>query len=167
MMFECKGPASALLESGRRVHGADVSAEMLDVAKARLASYGERFSTEEIDAFKSVGNEPRFEATLCARVLMLFPLEDQINFLRGVSSNTKNTVVISHSLDSTYQRFRRCVKKILGHQESARYPITDKEIARLLSESGLFEIKRYRMNSLISEAVYIVAKKLNATTNSG
>lgn len=157
--------ASALLESGLHVHGADVSAEMLDVAKTRLANYGEHFSTEVTDAFKAIGSEPRFEASLCARVLMHFPLETQIEFLRGVSSRTKSIVVINHSLNSPYQRFRRWLKKLLGHQQPARYPITNREISQLLSESGLSEIKRYRMNSLVSEAVYIVAKKTPTRDN--
>ncbi len=153
--------ADALLESGLRVHGADVSSEMLDVAKARLTAYGERFTTEVMDAFKQTGAKPRFEATLCARVLMHFPLETQIGFLRGVASNTRSTVVLNHCLNSPYQRFRRWVKKLLGHQESAGYPVTYDEISRLLAESGLSEVTRYRMNALISEAVYVVAKKIN------
>lgn len=153
--------ADALLASGLRVHGADVSAEMLAVAAARLSGYGERFSTEVIDAFAPTGAEPRFDAALCARVLMHFPLETQIKFLRGVVSNTRNTIVLNHCLNSPYQRFRRWVKKLLNHQQPARYPISNNEIKRLLAESGLTEVKRYRMNPLISEAVYVVAKRIN------
>ena len=150
--------AETLLHSGRRVHGADISGEMLGVAKERLARYGARFSTEVIDAFNKSDKEAKYEATLCARVLMHFPLETQIQFLKGVVSNTKKIVVINHSLNSPYQRFRRWVKKLLGHQPPARHPVTDSEIKRLLAESGLIEVRRVRMNSLISEAVYIVAK---------
>jgi len=153
--------AEMLLESGLRVHGADISDEMLAVARERLAKFGDRFITEEIDALKQVGCEPQFDATLCARVLMHFPLETQIEFMRGVASMTRNMVVINHSLNSPYHRFRRLIKKLLGHQQSARYPITNSEIKRLLSESGLMEVGRYRINSLVSEAVYIVAKKIN------
>jgi len=152
--------AETLLESGLRVHGADISDEMLAVARKRLASHGDRFTTEVTDAFKRTGGEPLFEATLCARVLMHFPLETQIEFLRGVASMTRNFVVINHSLDSPYQRFRRRIKKLLHHQRPAHHPITNNEIKRLLSEAGLREIGRHRINSLISEAVYIVAEKI-------
>lgn len=152
--------ADALLESGLKVYGADISAEMLDVAQERLASYGSRFTTEVMDAFKLSGNEIQFEAALCARVLMHFPLETQIKFLQGVAAITQKRVVINHSLSSPYQRFRRWVKVLLGHQKSAGYPITNSEIKRLLAESGLAEVKRRRINALISEAVYIVAEKI-------
>lgn len=152
--------ADALLESGLRVHGADISAEMLDVAKERLAGYGGHFTTEVMDAFKLTGNERQFEAALCARVLMHFPLETQIKFLRGVASVTQKRIVINHSLSSPYQRFRRGIKTLLGHQKSAGYPITNSEIKRLLAESGFAEVKRRRINALISEAIYIVAEKI-------
>lgn len=152
--------AEVILESGLKVHGADISAEMLNVAKERLAEYGDRFTSEVIDAFKLTGGEHQFEATLCARVLMHFPLETQMKFLKGVASITRKKIVINHSLSSPYQRFRRWVKKLLGHQTPAGYPITDSEIVRLLAEAGFVEVKRRRINSLISEAIYIVAEKI-------
>ncbi len=151
--------ADILLESGLRVHGADISDEMLVVANERLANYGESFTTEVIDAFKLTGKEPQFEAALCARVLMHFPLKTQIQFLRGVASITRKRIVINHSLDSPYQRFRRWIKKLLGHPRSANYPISNSEIKQLLAEAGFIEVKRRRINSLISEAVYIIAER--------
>ena len=152
--------AEALLASGLRVHGTDISPEMLAVARERLAAYGERFSTEVMDAFQLTGSEGQFEAALCARVLMHFPLETQINFLRGVASLTHKRIVINHSLSSPYQRFRRWIKKILGHQMPAGYPITSAEIRRLLAEAGFVEVKRRRINALVSEAIYIVAERI-------
>jgi 2-polyprenyl-3-methyl-5-hydroxy-6-metoxy-1,4-benzoquinol methylase len=152
--------AETLLESGLRVHGADISDEMLAVARERLAHFGDRFTTEVTDALKQIGGEPQYEATLCARVLMHFPLETQIEFMRGVASMTRHRVVINHSLNSPYQRFRRWIKKLLHHQRPARHPITNSEIKRLLSEAGLVEVGRHRINSLVSEAVYIVAEKI-------
>ncbi|MBA4141437.1 MAG: methyltransferase domain-containing protein [Nitrosospira sp.] len=152
--------AETLLESGLKVHGTDISGEMLDVASERLAGYGNRFTAEVMDAFKLTGGERQFEATLCARVLMHFPLETQIKFLRGVGSLTRKRIVINHSLSSPYQRFRRGIKKLLGHQQSAGYPITNAEMQRLLAEAGFAEVERRRINSLISEAIYIVAEKI-------
>jgi ribosomal protein S21 len=71
-------------------------------------------------------------------------------------------VVINHSLDSAYQRFRRRLKRSLSHQEPARCPISDANIKHLLERAGLREVKRYRLFPLISEAVYIVAEKTQA-----
>lgn len=151
--------AEAILDTGLRVHGADISEQMLEVARGRLTKFGDRFTTEVIDAFAQAKVEPRFEATLCARVLMHFPLDEQIKFLRGVVANTRKRVVINHSFNSPYQRFRRWVKRMLKHQVPARYPITEDEIQQLLKQSGLVEVSRRRMNPFVSEAVYIVAEK--------
>ena len=91
---------------------------------------------------------------------MLFrSLDQQIQFLRGVVANTRKRVVITHCLNSPYQRFRRWVKRVLKHQVPARYPITEDEIQQLLKQSGLVEVSRRRMNPFVSEAVYIVAEK--------
>lgn len=152
--------AEPLLDAGFRVHGMDISRQMLDVAHRRLARFGDAFTTAVVDAKKiDVPDEP-FDGVLCARVLMHFDLDEQIEFLRGVAKLTRGIVVINHSLSSPYQRFRRKVKKALGHQAPARRPVTDAEIRRLLGESGLVETRRSRMNRAISEAVYVVARSV-------
>ncbi|SDZ01185.1 class I SAM-dependent methyltransferase [Nitrosomonas sp. Nm58] len=66
--------AKELLESGLRIHGADISAEMLEVAKERLFGYGGRGNTEVMDVFELTGNDQQFEAVICTRVLMHFLL---------------------------------------------------------------------------------------------
>jgi 2-polyprenyl-3-methyl-5-hydroxy-6-metoxy-1,4-benzoquinol methylase len=151
--------AEPLLTLGFRVHGMDISAEMLAVAKQRLKRFGDRFTSEVADAQKIQQNRVEYDGALCARVLMHFPLEQQIEFLTGVGRLSKGVVVINHSFDSPYQRFRRGIKRMLGHQASARSPISNADIKKLLAGAGLREVKRYRLWSLISEAVYIVARK--------
>jgi len=151
--------ADALLSRGYRVHGMDISGEMLQVARQRLEHFGERFTSEVADAKNLPESTNTYAGALCARVLMHFPLEQQIEFLAGVAKLSRGTVVINHSLDSPYQRFRRGIKRLLGHQASARFPISNADIKRLLQGAGLREIKRHRLMSLISEAVYIVAAK--------
>jgi 2-polyprenyl-3-methyl-5-hydroxy-6-metoxy-1,4-benzoquinol methylase len=154
--------ADALLSHGYKVHGMDISAEMLAVAQARLKTYGDRFSSEVADAKHLAKDAAGYDGALCARVLMHFPLEQQIEFLTGVGQLSRGRVVINHSLSSPYQRLRRRIKRYLGHQESARHPITNKEIKQLLDGAGLREVRRYRLWSLISEAIYIVAEKAPA-----
>lgn len=151
--------AGPLLRHGYAIHGMDISAEMLDVAKHRLEFAGTRFSTEVANAKQLPKDHPTYDAALCARVLMHFPLPEQIAFLAGVAKLSRGRVVINHCLDSPYQRLRRGLKKTLGHRPSARFPVTNRDIKALLQGAGLRETRRYRLCSPISEAVYIVAEK--------
>ncbi len=152
--------AENLLRSGYKVHGMDISGAMLEVAKKRLQFAHSQFTCEIADARKATGEHALYGAALCARVLMHFPLPGQIEFLSGVAALSQSVVVINHSLDSSYQRLRRRFKRLLGHQASANFPITNRDIKTLLQASGLRETKRYRLLSPISEAVYIVAEKI-------
>lgn len=151
--------AETLLHFGYTVHGMDISAEMLEVAKRRLEDADVRFRIEVADAKHVMENHPTSDGALCARFLMHFPLPEQIMFLKGVVALSKSVVVINHCLDSPHQRLRRRLKKMLGHRPSARFPVTNRDMATLLRKAGLHETKRYRLWSPISEAVYIVAEK--------
>lgn len=155
--------AEPLLVAGYRVHGLDISDEMLDVARRRLRGFPDRFTCEVVDVKTSRPREPLYDAALCARVLMHFPLNQQVEFLAGVAKLSRTTVVINHSLDSAYQRLRRRAKRWLGHQASANHPVSNADIKELLQKSGLREVRRYRLVSLVSEAVYIVAERISAT----
>ena len=111
--------SETLLGSGHTVLGVDVSPEMLDVARAKLARFGDRFSTTVCDARKLSENGVSFDAALCARVLMHFPLEEQIEFLRGVVKATKGRVVFTQGLDTPFHRARRSLKVLIGNQPPA------------------------------------------------
>lgn len=151
--------AETLLLQGYLVHGMDISNEMLEVGRKRLERFGSGFSSEVVDARNLPHDAKSYDGALCARVLMHFPLDQQIQFLAGVAQLSDRIVVINHSYDSPYQRFRRGVKRLMGHQPSARFPVSDAEIKKLLQGAGLREVARYHLCSLISEAVYIVAVK--------
>jgi len=153
--------AEALLDAGYRVHGFDISQAMLGVAQQRLAPHGKNFTCEVANLKECPPSGPICDGALCARVLMHFPLEQQVQFLAGVAGLSRSVVVINQSLDSGYQRFRRRLKRWMGNQASARFPITDENIRLLLERAGLREVRRYRLLPLISEAVYIVARKVD------
>lgn len=155
--------AEPLLDAGFRVHGMDISAQMLEVAGDRLRCFDDRFSTEVADARALAPDHPRYDGVLCARVLMHFPFDEQVEFLRGVATLTHGPIVINHSFSSPYQRLRRRVKSMLGHQPPARFPITQEQIVRLLDACGLRERKRHRLAAPISEAIYLVVAPMDAS----
>lgn len=150
--------ADPLLLHGYHVHGIDISRSMLRVAEERLKRYGPRFTNEVLDVMTLNETNAEYDGVLCARVLMHFPIDQQIAFLSRASRLSRNVVVINHGVDTPYQRLRRRIKKWLGiNAIPARFPIKAHDIPKLLKESGLVEVKRYRMARVLSEAIYIVA----------
>lgn len=155
--------AEALLKAGYRVTGTDISQAMLDQAALKLASFGSRFLCKIGDATHLIPPEEPFAAALCARVLMHFPLDQQIEFLRGVSTQTNKFVIFNQSYNSTYQRIRRRIKRLLRHRVPVAHPLTERELQRLLKEAGLQELRRVWVAPLISEAFFVVAVKASDT----
>jgi ubiquinone/menaquinone biosynthesis C-methylase UbiE len=153
--------AEVLLDAGHRVVGVDISPAMLEVAKRKLTRFGDRFSTQVMDVMTLPADaQPRFDAALCARVLMHFPLDQQIRFLAGVTRLTRGPVVITQSLSTPYHRTRRRIKRAIGNPPSAVYPITNAELRQLLAGAGLREVRRLRPSRLITEEVIVVAERV-------
>lgn len=153
--------AASLLAHGYHVHGMDISAAMLKIAAERLHEYHDSFSFEVADVKQAPVDRDAYAAALCARVLMHFTLDEQVEFLAAVARLSSSIVVINHSLDSPYQRFRRRVKRLLGDRhDPARCPVSNADIKVLLQRAGLRELRRRRLFRLVSEAIYIVAEKI-------
>jgi 2-polyprenyl-3-methyl-5-hydroxy-6-metoxy-1,4-benzoquinol methylase len=151
--------AEVLLDEGFRVVGLDISAAMLAVADRKLARFGERFDSHVVNVLALPDAErKRYDVALCARVLMHFPLAQQIEFLKGVASLARGTVVFSQSISTPYQRLRRRAKQWIGNPPPAEYPITEAQLAELLRGAGLREVRRTRVASLVSEGMFVVCE---------
>lgn len=151
--------AEFLLEQGYRVVGMDVSPAMLEVAQERLAGFGDRFTTQVSDAFGLTETKPAFDAVLCARVLMHFPVDRQAMFLRGVAGLTDGPIVFTQSLVTPYQRLRQCVKKVVGVRSEVLHPLTPDDLRTLLSAANLTLERKHWVAGAVSEAVVFVCRK--------
>lgn len=151
--------AEALLNNGYQIAGVDISAAMLEVATRRLARFGDRFSTVVADVRELARSQPKsYDSALCARVLMHFPLEEQIEFLGGVTRLSRGPIVFTQSLSTPYHRTRRKVKRMLGDTHTpAHYPITEIELKKLLKGANLVEKFRLRPMALVTEEIIVFA----------
>jgi 2-polyprenyl-3-methyl-5-hydroxy-6-metoxy-1,4-benzoquinol methylase len=152
--------AHTLLDAGYKVMGVDISAAMLEVSRRRLARFGDRFSSRVEDVYELAANQAKcYDSALCARVLMHFPLEAQIKFLGAVAHLTQGPVVFTQSLNTSYQRGRRKLKKMLGDTHTpAHYPITEDELRLLLKGANLVEKFRLRPMALVTEEIIVHAE---------
>lgn len=151
--------AELLLDMGYHVTGVDISPAMLDVAKRKVSRFGGSFETLVTDARQLNSLGKSFGAALCARVLMHFPLSEQVEFLKGVASVTHGPIAFTQSYSSAYQRMRRRIKSVLSRHAPAFYPINEAELQELLRRAGLREVRRARAMPLISESVVVLAEK--------
>ncbi|MEO5375632.1 MAG: class I SAM-dependent methyltransferase [Alphaproteobacteria bacterium] len=148
--------AEVLLRSGYRVVGVDISPAMLEVARRRLAPFGDRFEARVADVLDlddgAWGDGAcRFDGALCCRVLMHFSMAQQRDFLSNVASLTRGPVVFNHSRITAYQRLRRRAKRLLGHG-AVDHPLSDSELSALITGAGLRENARRWVLAPLSEA---------------
>lgn len=146
--------AETLLEAGYNVIGLDIAAPMLDVANRKLARFGDRFQSHVRDVRTLDPNEFTADAVLCARVLMHFPLEEQIEFLKSVAVLTTGPVIFNQSLLTPWHQARRALKRALGNQTPASYPITQGQVRQLTNGARLTPRKTISVQPLVSEAVF-------------
>lgn len=154
--------AEALLQAGHTVLGIDISPQMLATAARRLERFGSRFETKECDARALSQSGQKLDAALCARVLMHFPLNEQIQFLRNIAAVTSSRVVFTQGLDTPYQRLRRRAKRILGRQNPAVFPVTRAQLTALINGAGLRLIEVRRLLPLLSESMVVITEPASA-----
>lgn len=151
--------AEVLLEEGFKVTGIDISPAMLHVAKRKVERFGDKFESRVADVRELAKQEQkRYDVALCARVLMHFPLEEQIAFLRSVTTLTRRKVIFTQSLSTPYHRLRRRLKKLIGNPPPAMFPITEVELRTLLAGAGLREVRRIRPLALVTESIFVIAE---------
>jgi 2-polyprenyl-3-methyl-5-hydroxy-6-metoxy-1,4-benzoquinol methylase len=153
--------SEALLGSGYRVTAVDISQAMLDQAKRKLARFSDRVCFRLGDATELSPPEKPFAAVVCARILMHFPLPQQIEFLRKVAQQADGIVVFNQSYNSFYHRTRRRLKQrlLLDRRTPVRFPLTEPELQHLLRDSGLVEVRRVWIALGVSEGIFVAAKK--------
>ena len=146
--------AETMLEMGHRVVGVDISPAMLDVAAEKLQRFGDRYTTIVGDAYDLQFEADSFDAVVCARVLMHFPLDYQTRFLSAVAKFSKGPVYFNQSLLTPFHRTRRQFKKLFNAQAPASFHVTPSDLKDLLGGTGLAEKSRRNVFPFVSEAVF-------------
>jgi 2-polyprenyl-3-methyl-5-hydroxy-6-metoxy-1,4-benzoquinol methylase len=153
--------AENLLAHGFDVLGADISQEMLDVAKVKLEAYSSQFSTLQLDVLKTPSAAVSdIAGAICIRVLMHFPLEQQIVFLRNVAAMSPKGVVFNQSLITPWHRCRRRLKSLFKTRMSTRHPLTSETLNYLLEGAGLEMVYKKWVFPFVSEAIVIAARPI-------
>ena len=151
--------ARALLDWGFRVTAADISHEMIQVAKSRIVKGGGELlaSRGSADALPFAGES--FDAVLSIRFLPHIASESRREMLKEMARVSRRWVFFSNSYSDSWHRRRRAIKHWLGHQAPTRFPVTERELEAELKAARLREVKRLWTFPLLSEEILVLCEK--------
>ena len=153
--------SKALLNWGFHVTCADISHEMIEVAKSRLHGADGRlqFSRASADALPFC-NEA-FDAVVSMRFLPHIATQQRRIMLGEMARVSRRWVVFSNTYSNRWYEYRRGLKRRVGHVPPTRYPVTEKELHEELRSAGLRETGRCWTWRFLSEEVLVVCEKLS------
>ncbi len=151
--------AIALRNRGFEVTCADISQEMIEVARRRLNDRSDRvqFSRGSAAALPFSGNA--FDAVVSMRFMPHFATESRRIMLKEMARVSRRWVVFSNSFSNEWYAGRRALKRWLGHQAPTRYPVRENELQAELRFANLREVGRFWTFRFVSEEVLILCEK--------
>ena len=138
---------------------ADISAEMLAVARSRTLQWNGRISFSRMDLNQIPLADRSVAATFSIRFLPHIPPDERALMLREFRRVSQSWVVLSLSLSTPWHRFRRRIKRWLGHSAPVRHPVTSEALAVELRQAGLREVRRVWTCPLLSEQVLVACER--------
>jgi SAM-dependent methyltransferase len=133
--------AEAFLRAGHRVHGVDLSGEMLRRAQARCAPFGARASFEQGSVFDLAADRP-FDAAVSRFVVHHAP--DPVGFIRAQAERVRRggAVVVSDHVtdpDADASRWHQEIERARDRTHVRN--LTSGELVDALARAGLAEIQ--------------------------
>ena len=104
-------------------------------------------------------SDQKYDAALCARVLMHFPLERQVDFLNGVKTLTDGPILFTQSYVTAYHKLRQQLKRLVGIGSYVMHPLFPSDMAPLMAGSGLSLERKHWIARALGEAVVFVCRK--------
>ena len=151
--------AEVLVNWGFQVTAADISGEMIDVARQRIANAGGYLPALRASADGLPFPNESFDAVISMRFLPHISDESRRLMLREMARVSKRWVIFSNSFSSSWYRGRRLVKRYLGHQAPTRYPVTEDDLMEDLRFADLTEITRLWTFRFVSEEILVLCEK--------
>lgn len=149
-----------LLEHGLDVHGVDISEQMMDQARAKLARFGERVRFSRGDLRALPFEDARFDAVTCCRLFGHYATGDRLAMLRELTRVSREWMVLQYFYQTGLTRLKRTIKRRLLHAyEGVVHPVDEAELVAELRAAGLQEVERFWCRRYYSEEVFILCRK--------
>ena len=127
----------ALLNWGFHVTCADISHEMIEVARRQLHGADGRlhFSRGSADALPFRNGS--FDAVVSMRFLPHIPTQQRRVMLGEMARVSRRWVIFSNTYSDRWYEYRRGLKRRLGHEAPTRHPVTEEQLHDELRIAGL------------------------------
>lgn len=146
-----------LLEQELSVLGGDISTAMIDVARKRCESFGDRATFQQLDLEHLDLPDSSFDLATCIRLFHHLTSQQRMPILKELARVSARFVLTNYSLSSPYYRLRRHVKRRLDSGVS-RTNATWPEIIAEASAAGLQVCKTQMVLPGVSEDIIVLLK---------
>lgn len=145
-----------VLKEGCDVICADISKEMLNIAKRKLSDLNP-LAFEICDIEKMPFNDDFFDCVICIRLLHHIPPNMHINILTEIRRVTNGFAIITFSNNFSLQNLRRNI--ISTFTKFPRYSVSLHHMQNVLNSSGFKIIKQLPLIKYISEEWFFLVEK--------
>jgi len=126
------------LDGGHRVGGADISEEMLRVARQRAGGHPNRLSFEVADAAPVPHPDGRFDGGACMRLYHLVPPDVRRRMLREVKRVGRRWAILYIGMRSPWLDLRRVIRgRLIRGAASDPFPMSMRDLRDELDAAGM------------------------------
>lgn len=151
--------SQVLIDWGYVVTAADISHEMIEVARNRVAHAGASLLATRGSADALPFADGSFDGVLSMRFLPHISCDSRRLMLKEMARVSRRWVIFSNSYSSGWYKGRRMVKRYLRHQAPTRYPVTESDLREDLRFAGLKETARFWTFRFVSEEVLVLCER--------
>ncbi len=148
--------AEFLLSSGYKVCGADISSQMLKVAKERLSNFGESIELHQADAERLPFEEKQFDSATCIRLFGHIPPENRIKILKEIKRVTRGPFVVAYYLSEQVANLKRKIRKTLTGDKSPWFPVSRKNLKEEINSANLRIVEEKQVLKYLSETLILL-----------
>ena len=147
-----------LVDRAQNVIGADISEEMMGMAKRKLRN-NPHVSFFKIDAENMELDDSSIDCITCVRLMGHIPPENRIKMLREMARVSKKWVVPTFYKSGLLTKLKRTVKIALTGNKAPWFPANHKNILKEIDAAGLKLVDKFPVLPGVSQAVTYLLKK--------
>jgi ubiquinone/menaquinone biosynthesis C-methylase UbiE len=146
-----------LLERGFQTTGSDVSQQMLDVARPKLATFDNLVDLVVGDAEALPFADRQFDGVVCMRLYQRVPAEARVRMLQEVKRIGRGWAVLFFAMSTPWLDTRRAIRsRVLSRHPTISHPISFKELHAELQIAGLTMVRSTWTLPRLSDGIVIL-----------